>query len=83
MVNWNRFDPSEYEISFNDEKLAVRDITRYDVFEMLWNGIHVLRDKKYPNRYRVRGRTDAGRVLELIAVDEGKKKLRFITGWPI
>ena len=83
MVNWSKFDPTAYDISFNEQKLAVRDITRYDVMEVLWNGIHVIRDKKYRNRYRVRGRTDAGRALEVIAIDEGRKRLRFITGWPI
>ena len=81
MVNWSRFDPNEYDITFNDQKLAVHDITRWDVMEVLWNGIHVIRDKKYRNRYRVRGRTDAGDPLELIAVDLGKGSLRFITGW--
>jgi hypothetical protein len=83
VVNWPKFNPDEHDISFNDEKLAVRDITRYDVMEVLWNGVYAIRDKQYPNRYRVRGRTDAGRPLELIAEDQGKKRLRFITGWPI
>jgi len=83
VVNWSAFDPREYEISFNDEKLAVHDITRWDVMEVLWNGISTTRDKKYRNRYRVRGRTDAGQPLELIAVDLGARNLRFITGWRI
>jgi hypothetical protein len=83
VVNWSRFDPNDYEITFNDRKLAVHDITRWDVMEVLWNGIHVIRDKRYRNRYRVRGRTDAGDPLELIAVDLGKGNIRFITGWRI
>ena len=81
MVNWTKFNPNDYLISFNDEKLAVRDITRFDVMEMLWNGIYVIRDKTYRNRYRVRGRTDAGTALEVIAEDQGQKRIRFITGW--
>ena len=83
MVNWSRFDPNDYEITFNDRKLAAHDLTRWDVLEVLWNGIHVIRDKEYRNRYRVRGRTDAGEPLEVIAVDLGQRKLRFITGWRI
>ena len=47
MVNWSAFDPREYEISFNDDKLAVHDITRWDVMEVLWNGISTTRDKRY------------------------------------
>ena len=83
MVKWERFDPSEYEISFNDEKLAAHGINRYDVMEVLVNGIQVIRNKRGMGRYRVRGRTDAGRALELIVVVEGSRELRFITGWDL
>ena len=83
MVRWERFDPSEYEISFNDEKLAAHGINRYDVMEVLVNGIQVIRNKRGMGRYRVRGRTDAGRALELIVVVEGSRELRFITGWDL
>ena len=83
MVRWERFVPSEYQLSFNDEKLAAHGISRYDVMEVLWNGVHVIRNKRAADRYRVRGRTDAGRALELIVVVEGKHRLRFITGWDL
>jgi uncharacterized DUF497 family protein len=83
VVRWERFDPSEYDISFNDEKLAAHGISRYDVMEILANGIHVIRNKRGMGRYRVRGRTDAGRALELIVVVEGSRELRFITGWDL
>ena len=83
MVRWERFDPSEYDISFNDEKLAAHGINRYDVMEVLVNGIQVIRNKRCMGRYRVRGRTDAGRALELIVVVEGSRELRFITGWDL
>ena len=83
MVRWESFDPSEYDISFNDEKLAAHGIDRYDVMEVLANGIHVIRNKRGRDRYRVMGRTDAGRALELIVVVEGSHQLRFITGWDL
>ena len=83
MVRWERFDPSEYDISFNDEKLAAHGINRYDVMEVLVNGIQVIRNKRGMGRYRVRGRTDAGRALELIVVVEASRELRFITGWDL
>ena len=83
MVRWERFDPSEYDIGFNDEKLAAHGISRYDVMEVLLNGIQVIRNKRVPDRYRVRGRTDAGRPLELIVVVQGTRQLRFITGWDL
>lgn len=83
VVRWERFVPDEYEISFNDEKLAAHGISRYDVMEVLMNGIHVIRNKRAADRYRVRGRTDAGRPLELIVVVGGGRQLRFITGWDL
>ena len=82
-MRWEQFDPDDYQISFNDEKLAAHGISRYDVMEVLENGIHVIRNKRGKDRYRVRGRTDAGRPLELIVVVEGSGKLRFITGWDL
>jgi uncharacterized DUF497 family protein len=83
VVRWERFDTSEYDISFNDEKLAAHGISRYDVMEILANGFHVTRNKRAAARYRVRGRTDAGRPLELIVVVEDSRRLRFITGWDL
>jgi hypothetical protein len=83
VVRWERFDPDEYEISFNDEKLAAHGISRHDVMEVLANGIHAIRNKRLVERYRVRGRTDAGRPLELIVLVEGSYQLRFITGWDL
>jgi len=51
--------------------------------EVLWNGFLPVRDKAYRDRYRLLGRTDAGRPLELVAVVLGKRRLRIITGWPL
>lgn len=83
MVRWETFDAADYDISFNDEKLAAHGVSRYDVLEVLANGIHVIRNKRAADRYRVRGRTDAGRPLELIVVVGDSRQLRFITGWDL
>jgi uncharacterized DUF497 family protein len=83
VVRWERFDPDDYDITFNDAKLAAHGISRYDVMEVMANGIIVIRNKRSDDRYRVRGRTDAGRPLELIVVVEGSRDLRFITGWDL
>lgn len=83
MVRWEQFDPAEYEISFNENKLAAHGISTYDVMEVLWNGVHVIRNKRGNDRYRARGRTDGGRALELIVVVEGNHRLRVITGWDL
>jgi uncharacterized DUF497 family protein len=84
VVRWERFDPDEHDISFNDAKLAAHGISRYDVMEVLANGCHVIRNKRAVDRYRVRGRTDGGRPLELIVVVVARERqLRFITGWDL
>jgi uncharacterized DUF497 family protein len=83
VVRWEQFDAAEYDISFNEDKLAAHGISAYDVMEVLVNGIYVVRNKRADTRYRVRGRTHAGRALELIVVVEGTRKLRFITGWDL
>ena len=80
MVHWSDFDPADYELEFNEEKLAAHGIEPFEVVEMLWNGFQPLRDKKHDDRYRLLGRTDAGRPLELVVVVT-KRTLRFITGW--
>jgi hypothetical protein len=38
VVRWESFDPADYDITFNDEKLAAHGISRYDVMEVLGNG---------------------------------------------
>ena len=83
MVNWARFDPAEFEFEFNEEKLVAHGITVDEASEVLWNGFRPLRDKEYDDRYRLLGRTDAGRPLELVAVVLSKQRLRIITGWPL
>jgi uncharacterized DUF497 family protein len=83
VVRWEQFDAADYDISFNEDKLAAHGISAYDVMEVLVNGIYVVRNKRTDQRYRVRGRTHAGRALELVVVVEGRRKLRFITGWDL
>jgi uncharacterized DUF497 family protein len=83
VVRWEQFDAAEYEISFNEDKLAAHGINAYDAMEVLMNGVHVIRNKRAANRYRVRGRTNAGRALELIIIVEGNRRLRCITGWDL
>ena len=83
MVNWTQFDPAKVELEFNEQKLAVHDIDVYEAAEVIWNGFLPIRDKDHEDRYLLRGRTDAGRPLELVAVVLGKNKIRIITGWQL
>jgi hypothetical protein len=63
-----RLRPCGPELEFNEEKLAAHGIEPFEVIEVLWNGFQPLRDKKHDDRYRLLGRTDAGRPLELVVV---------------
>jgi uncharacterized DUF497 family protein len=83
VVRWERFNVDDYDISFHDAKLAAHGISRYDVMEILMNGFRVVRNKGAADRYRLLGRTDAGRALELVLVVESSRRLRFITGWDL
>jgi uncharacterized DUF497 family protein len=83
VVRWEQFDPAEYDISFNEDKLAAHGISAYDAMEVLVNGVRVVRNKRGAARYRVRGRTTAGRALELIIIVEANRRLRCITGWDL
>ena len=83
MVNWTRFDPASFALEFNERKLAAHGISVEEAAEVLWNGIHPVRDKDHEDRYRLLGRTDSGRPLELVVVVLEKRTLRIITGWPL
>jgi uncharacterized DUF497 family protein len=83
VVNWTRFDPAEFDFEFNEDKLAAHGIAAAEAGEVLWNSFRPLHDKNHADRYRLLGRTDSGRPLELVAVVLGKRKLRIITGWPL
>jgi hypothetical protein len=83
VVNWNKFELADFEVSFNEEKLAAHGIERFEVLEVLRNGFVPVRNKGYADRYRLLGRTDSGRPLELVVVVVNRNTLRFITGWPL
>jgi uncharacterized DUF497 family protein len=83
VVNWSQFRPTDFDLEFHDEKLAAHGIDRFEIIEVLWNGFRALRNKRRHDRYRLIGRTDAGRALELIVVVIDNRTLRFITGWSL
>jgi ketosteroid isomerase-like protein len=82
MVNWTRFDPDEYEIEFAEEKLEAHDVTVEEAAECLERKFGVRRNKAFRDRYRIFGRTEAGRALELVVYVDGRR-IRVITGWDL
>ncbi len=85
MVDWHRFDPAEWDIEYDTDKLSAHRIAEWEAAEVIWNGFIVRPNKRAhgPNRYQLLGRTDAGRPLKLIVHVSGKRSMRVITGWRI
>lgn len=85
MVDWRRFDPAEWDIEYDVDKLAFHQVGEWEAAEVIWNGFVVQPNKKKhgPNRYQLLGRTDAGRALTLIVHVSSEKSMRVITGWHI
>jgi uncharacterized DUF497 family protein len=69
----------------NEEHLALHNI-KYDEAEELFFNTYVITPNKKKHglrRYRIDGRTNAGRKLRVIFEDLGLNTARIITGWDI
>jgi len=53
------------------------------LFEVIWNGFDVQRNKRIHGGYQLVGYTDGGRKLKLIVYERRKALLRVITGWDV
>ena len=84
VVDWHRFDPSEWDIVYDVGKLDAHRVADWEAAEVIWNGFVARPNKRAhgPNRYQLLGRTDAGRALKLIVHVSGERSMRVITGWP-
>ncbi len=62
MVNWHRFEPSNFEYDFEKDKLAAHQVTFTEAVECFFHDYDVRRNKRYRDRYQLIGRTngDAG-----------------------
>lgn len=85
MVDWHRFDPAEWAIEYDIDKLAAHQVGEWEAAEAIWNGFVVRPNasKHGARRYQLFGRTDAGRPLKLIVYVSSDRSMRVITGWRI
>jgi uncharacterized DUF497 family protein len=85
VVDWHRFDPAEWRLEYDTEKLEAHGVAEWEAAEMIWRGFVVRPNKRFhgPNRFQLFGRTDGGRPLKLIVQVFGDRWLRVITGWPL
>jgi hypothetical protein len=71
---------------YNEGELADHEVLPYEVEQVFWNGPRFSRNKKLATaRWRMVGRTDGGRKLQVFVVwaDERDGVLRAVTGWEI
>ena len=83
MVNWQYFEPSNFEYDFEQNKLASHHVMFDEAVECFFSNYEVRRNKRYPDRYQLIGRTIGGRKLKIIFQLKPKNIVRIITGWPI
>jgi uncharacterized DUF497 family protein len=85
VVDWSRFDPAEWDVEYDTEKLGAHGVAEWEAAEVIWNGFAVRVNMRShgPNRYQLFGRTDAGRPVKLIVHVSGERSMRVITGWRV
>jgi uncharacterized DUF497 family protein len=83
MPNWTNFVPADFEYDFVNDKLRVHGITFEEAVECFFSNSQVRRNKSYPDRYQLIGRTLGGRRLKLIFQLKPENTVRIITGWPL
>jgi uncharacterized DUF497 family protein len=83
LVFWQKFDPNSFDYEFDEAELAAHDVSVDEVIEILWTRFAVRRNKRTGTGYQLVGRTDAGRLLKLIAYEKSPGLIRVITGWPL
>jgi uncharacterized DUF497 family protein len=83
MVKWHRFEPSNFEYDFENDKLSAHQVTFQEAVECFFSQYEVRRNKRYRDRYQLIGRTLCGRKLKIIFQVKPKSVVRIITGWPI
>jgi len=83
MVDWNRFNPTDFEYDFEGGKLAVHRVSFEEVIECFFSDFEIRRNKTYIDRYQLIGHTIGGRKLKVIFQLKTGNIVRIITGWQI
>jgi uncharacterized DUF497 family protein len=83
VVDWNRFEPDDFEYDFDRDKLAVHGVEFEEAVECFYSDYEVRRNKSFQDRYQLLGETQAGRKLKIIFQLKPGRVIRIITGWPI
>jgi uncharacterized DUF497 family protein len=85
VVYWQKFEASEWDITYDAAKLGSHGLSDWEAEEVIWNDF-VARPNKTEHgrdRYQLAGRTDAGRPVLLIVQILGERTMRVLNGWPL
>jgi len=83
LVNWHRFQPSDFDYDFESDKLAKHGVTFQEAVECFFNDYEIRRNKQYTDRYQILGTTGEGRRLKIIFQLQPDAVVRIITGWEL
>jgi uncharacterized DUF497 family protein len=83
VVKWSSFTPSDFEYDFENDKLAVHQVTFDEAVECFFSDFQIRRNKQFKDRYQLIGSTLGGRKLKIIFQLKPVNVVRIITGWPL
>jgi uncharacterized DUF497 family protein len=83
VVRWDEFEPADFEYDFENDKLSRHGVTFEEAVEVFFSDFRIRRNKKDRDRFRLLGRTIAGRPLEIVFQLKPGSVVRIITGWPL
>lgn len=83
MVDWSRFNPTDFEYDFRNDKLAAHRVSFEEAIECFFSDFEIRRNKTYADRYQLVGRTTGGRTLKIVFQLKPGNRVRIITGWPL
>ena len=82
VVDWSRFTPSDFEYDYEADHLSSHSVTLEEAAECFYNAHAIRRNKRFPDRWQLVGRSDSGRRLIIIFQLKTESVVRIITGWP-
>ena len=81
MPDWNSFIPTDFEYDFESDKLHFHKITIDEAYQCFHNKFRIRHNKQFIDRYKLLGKTDAGKKLCVIFQLKRHRVVRIITGW--
>lgn len=83
MVNWDNFQPSDFEYDFEHDKLYKHRISIEECIECFQSDYRIKKNKDYKDRFQLIGTTRGGRRLKVIFEVKRINVVRIITGWEV